>query len=201
VSRALSRLDSPQKPRAGIQVNECNGPSMRRPVGVKSTLISFCETTFVLPPSGHCRHASIRTLEERFHFARCMLGVPVSAGAAICWAPNASPRAFAVVRTRCSCRIWPASSSMQYQLLRSPRSNPNGQCLLRKIPALLRRNGANLFHCRSPFYLCLEHVDNLGAYSIPSGDRPSHPIWLQHLLADFPQADFRPASLNVCSEA
>src|SRR5579872_4003058 len=70
-----------------------------------------------------------------------------------------------------------------------------------KLPALLRRSGANLFHCRSPFYLCLEHVDDLGAYSIPSGDRPSHPIWLQHLLADFPQADFRPASLNVCSEA
>jgi hypothetical protein len=27
---------------------------------------------------------------------------------------------------------------------------------------------AYLLHCRSPFYLCLEHVDNLGAYSIPS---------------------------------
>src|SRR4051812_34690680 len=38
----------------------------------------------------------------------------------------------------------------------------------RNIPALLRRCGANLLHCRSPFYLCLEHVDNLGAYSIPS---------------------------------
>lgn len=24
--------------------------------------------------------------------------------------------------------------------------------------------------------LCLERIDNLGAYSIPSGDRPSHPI-------------------------
>jgi hypothetical protein len=41
-------------------------PSMRRPVGVKWILLSICETTFVLPPSGHCRHASIRTLEERF---------------------------------------------------------------------------------------------------------------------------------------
>jgi len=30
-------------------------------------------------------------------------------------------------------------------------------------------------------YLCFEHVDNLGAYSIPSGDRPSHPIWLRQL--------------------
>jgi hypothetical protein len=25
------------------------------------------------------------------------------------------------------------------------------------------------------YLLCLKHVDNLGAYSIPSGDRPSHP--------------------------
>jgi hypothetical protein len=40
--------------------------------------------------------------------------------------------------------------------------------LLGKLPALLRRCGANLFHCRFPFYLCLEHVDNLGAYCIPS---------------------------------
>jgi hypothetical protein len=31
------------------------------------------------------------------------------------------------------------------------------------------------------FYLCFQHVDNLGAYSIPSGDRPSHPIWFRQL--------------------
>ena len=52
----------------------------------------------------------------------------------------------------------------------------DGQFLLRNIPALRCRSGANLLHCRSPFYLCFEHVDNLGAYRIPSGDRPSHPI-------------------------
>src|SRR3984893_15161954 len=52
---------------------------MRRPVGVKSILCSFRETTFVLPPSGRCRHASIRTLEERF----------VSLGA--CWAFSLQP--------------------------------------------------------------------------------------------------------------
>ena len=52
---------------------------MRRPVGVKSILFSFCETTFVLPPSGCCRHASIRTLEERL----------VSLGA--CWAFSIQP--------------------------------------------------------------------------------------------------------------
>jgi hypothetical protein len=28
-------------------------------------------------------------------------------------------------------------------------------------------------------YLCFEYVDNLGAYSIPPGDRPSHPIWFR----------------------
>ena len=28
------------------------------------------------------------------------------------------------------------------------------------------------------FYLCFEHVDNLGAYSFPPGDRLSHPICL-----------------------
>ncbi|HSZ62228.1 MAG TPA: hypothetical protein VK828_10545, partial [Terriglobales bacterium] len=31
--------------------------------------------------------------------------------------------------------------------------------------ARLCRYGANLLHCRSPFYLCFEHVDNLGAYT------------------------------------
>ena len=39
-------------------------------------------------------------------------------------APKTSRNAFAFVRTRCSRCIWPASSSTQYQLLRSPRSNP-----------------------------------------------------------------------------
>jgi hypothetical protein len=38
---------------------------MRRPVGVKCILRSFAETKVFHPPSGHCRHASIRTLEER----------------------------------------------------------------------------------------------------------------------------------------
>src|SRR4030095_10408291 len=43
----------------------------------------------------------------------------------------------------------------------------DGQFLLRNIPALLRHCDANLLHCRSPFSLCFEHVDNLGAYRIP----------------------------------
>src|SRR5580693_4050724 len=38
--------------------------------------------------------------------------------------PKTSRNAFAFVRTLRSSRIWPGSSSTQYQLLRSPRSNP-----------------------------------------------------------------------------
>src|ERR1700726_1432009 len=38
--------------------------------------------------------------------------------------PKTPCSAFAVLRTLCSNWIWPASSTTQYQLLRSPRSNP-----------------------------------------------------------------------------
>ncbi|HTR24051.1 MAG TPA: hypothetical protein VMI10_08700, partial [Terriglobales bacterium] len=38
-----------------------------------------------------------------------------------------------------------------------------------------------LFICAS------EHVDNLGAYSIPFGDRPSHPIWFHQKRTQFCQ--------------
>src|SRR5947209_19144808 len=41
----------------------------------------------------------------------------------------------------------------------------DGQFLLRNIPALRCRSDANLLHFRSPFYLCFERVDNLGAYT------------------------------------
>src|SRR5262249_29918887 len=92
-------------------------------------------------------------------------------------APNTSRKAFAVVRTRCSSCMWPASSNTQYQLLRSPRSNPivNFCCtekfLLCCVTAVL------LFFITGLLYLLrFERVDNLGAYSMPSGDRPSHLI-------------------------
>ena len=58
---------------------------MRRPVGVKGILDakrafgSFSLTKFLLPPSSRCRHASIRTLEERI----------ISLGA--CWAFSFQP--------------------------------------------------------------------------------------------------------------
>jgi hypothetical protein len=58
------------------------------------------------------------------------------------------------------------------QLLRSPRSNPivsfcaTGKFLLCFAAAVL------LFFIAGLLYLlCFEHVDNLGAYSIPFGDR------------------------------
>src|SRR5580704_8612374 len=59
---------------------------MRRPVGVKWVVSFFVEQSLFLPPSGHCRHASIRTLEERF----------VSLGA--CWAFSFQPVLLSVWR-------------------------------------------------------------------------------------------------------
>jgi hypothetical protein len=49
--------------------------------------VFLLDKVFLSGRVSHCRHASIRTLEERLVFARCMLGVLVSAGAAICLAP------------------------------------------------------------------------------------------------------------------
>ena len=58
-------------------------PSMRRPVGVKSILLSFWCACFFLPaewPLSPCFHPHSR---GAIRFARCMLGVLGSAGAAI----------------------------------------------------------------------------------------------------------------------
>src|SRR5579864_8915210 len=62
---------------------------MRRPVGVKSNLgffidMCFCSAEWPLSP---CFHPHSR---GAIRFARCMLGVLVSAGAAICLAPCGS---------------------------------------------------------------------------------------------------------------
>jgi hypothetical protein len=59
-----------------------------------------------------------------------------------------------------------------------PQIQSDRQFLFEEILALLRRYSANLLHCRSPFYLCLEHVDNLGAYtaSRPETGLSSHLI-------------------------
>src|SRR5436309_12495153 len=58
----------------------------------------------------------------------------------------------------------------------------DGQFLLRNIPALRCRSDANLLHCRSPFYLCFEHVDNLGAYT---ASRPETGLHIPSVFASY----------------
>src|SRR5205814_9881715 len=58
----------------------------------------------------------------------------------------------------------------------------DGQFLLRNIPALRCRSDANLLHCRSPFYLCFEHVDNLGAYT---ASRPETGLLIPSVFASY----------------
>src|SRR5262249_18864339 len=91
-------------------------------------------------------------------------------------APKTSCNAFALVRTRCSNCICPASSTTQYQLLRSPKSNPmvNLCCQIFLLCSVLTM--LTFFIAGLLYLLRFERVDNLGAYSIPSGDRPSHLI-------------------------
>src|SRR5579864_8753022 len=62
------------------------------------------------------------SLSKRLIQGEC---VPISSAIRLCGIPPKTSRnAFVFVRTRCSSCIWPDSSSTQYQLLRSPRSNP-----------------------------------------------------------------------------
>src|SRR6185312_3086854 len=94
---------------------------------------------------------------------------------------NTSRRALTVVLTRCSGSTLPASSSTQHQLLRSPRSSPTVNFSCEIFLLVLAATVLTFFIAGLLYLLCLKHVDNLGAYSIPSGDRPSHPIWYQQL--------------------
>jgi hypothetical protein len=76
--------------------------------------------------------------------------------------------AFGVVPSFCSCTTSPTSSSTQYQLHRSPRSKPIAsfcsEIFLHCFPTLVL-----IFSLPVSFISCaFEHVDNLGAYSIPS---------------------------------
>src|SRR5438874_12542978 len=66
----------------------------------------------------------------------------------------------------------------------------DGQFLLRNIPALRCRSDANLLHCRSPFYLCFEHVDNLGAYT---ASRPETGLLIPSVCANR-----TPRSSRIC---
>ena len=122
---------------------------MRRPVGVKSILFLLGETSLFSLPSGHCRHASIRTLEERFVFARCMLGVLVTAGAAICLSPCGSALAEwnlgQAINAVTGTRLWALSFSLPGTVLifvfvfRSTRLPPlSFGCCCAMVRTLLR---------------------------------------------------------------
>jgi len=54
------------------------------------SIVFSLNKVYFFPPSGHCRHASIRTLEERFVSLGACWAFLVSAGAAICLAPYGS---------------------------------------------------------------------------------------------------------------
>src|SRR6185369_12305077 len=94
--------------------------------------------------------------------------------------PKTSRIAFGVVLSFCSCSTSPTSSSRQYQLERSPRSRPIVSFGWGKFFVAFPLAVLTFFIAGLLYLLCFEHVDNLGAYSIPSGDRPSHPICLHH---------------------
>src|SRR5271157_3188703 len=93
--------------------------------------------------------------------------------------PNTSFIAFGVVLSFCSSTTSPCSSNTQYQLERSPKSSPIVSFCSETFLFCFVATVLIFFIAGLLYLLCFEHVDNLGAYSIPSGDRPSHPIWLK----------------------
>src|SRR5271169_327076 len=70
-----------------MSVNAFHEKAGRSQVG---SFVFSLDKCFFSPPSRHCRHPSIRTLNERFCFTRCKLGVLVSAGAATCLSTSLS---------------------------------------------------------------------------------------------------------------
>ena len=76
--------------------------------------------------------------------------------------------AFGVVLTRCSSSTQPASSNGQHQLERSPRSNPIVSFCSETFLFCFAAAVLIFFFGGLLYLLCLEHVDNLGAYGIPS---------------------------------
>src|SRR5262252_6071823 len=107
--------------------------------------------------------------------------VPVSSATLLCGiAPNASLTAFCVVLSLCSTTTSPCSSSTQYQLQRSPRSNPTVYFFCVKILVCLPAT-VILFVIAGLLISCASSALSLGAYRIPLGDRHSHPIWFRQL--------------------
>ena len=68
----------------------------------------------------------------------------------------------------CSSNTSPTSSSRQYQLDRSPRSSPIVSFGREKFFVAFTTAVLTFFIAGLLYLLCFEHVDNLGAYSIPS---------------------------------
>src|ERR1700688_1372430 len=68
----------------------------------------------------------------------------------------------------CSSSTSPASSSTQYQLERSPRSRPIVSFFPEIFLLCFTATVLIFFIAGLLYLLCLKHVDNLGAYSIPS---------------------------------
>src|SRR5215469_5464830 len=62
----------------------------------------------------------------------------------------------------------PDSSSTQYQLDRSPRSNPTVNFCSEVFLLCFTATVLTFFIAGLLYLLCFKHVDNLGAYSIPS---------------------------------
>jgi hypothetical protein len=76
--------------------------------------------------------------------------------------------AFGVVLSFCSRSTSPTSSSSQYQLDRSPRSRPIVSFGWEKFFVAFPLAVLTFFIAGLLYLLGLEHIDNLGAYSIPS---------------------------------
>src|SRR5215469_9253684 len=107
--------------------------------------------------------------------------VPVSSATRLCGiAPNTSRRAFGVVLSLCSNTTSPRSSKTQYQLQRSPRSNPTVYFFSAKS-LVCRTVTVILFVIAGLLLYCASSALSLGAYRIPPGDRHSHPIWFRQV--------------------
>jgi len=82
--------------------------------------------------------------------------------------PNPAFIAFGVVPSFCSSTTSPCSFNTQYQLERSPRSNPIVSFASEKFLICFRVTVLIFFIAGLLYLLRFKRVDNLGAYSIPS---------------------------------
>src|SRR6267143_1478933 len=129
---------------------------MRRPVSVKSVFLPV--GSFRLSRAASVAILPSALFWERW-FARCKLGVLISAGA------DNRPR-LPFLFDRSWARTWAQSPEL------------GGSARLfgsHSTPRCLPLHSANLHHSRSPFH-CALSASIVGSVSHPAGDRPSHPI-------------------------